>query len=91
MLSCLNLTKGVQMTRTECEELCTTGNERNIGVFTDYHEVENSGESFTIRLLTTAELRKEGIRFRKEPDGDDHDHDDHDDDDDFEDDEKGGG
>ena len=34
------------------------------------------------RLLTKAELKKEGIRFRKEPDDDDDDDDDDGDDDD---------
>ncbi|XP_022809873.1 ran GTPase-activating protein 1-like [Stylophora pistillata] len=74
----LNL-KGVQMTRTEFEELSTVVNERNVYVNTDYHRYRSLFETGINRLRTKAELKKEGIRFRNEPDDDDEDDEDNDD------------
>ncbi|XP_022807647.1 uncharacterized protein LOC111344666 [Stylophora pistillata] len=52
--------KGVQMTKTEFEELSTAVNERNVYLDTDYH----------------AELKETEVRFRDESDGDNDDDDD---------------
>ncbi|XP_066019787.1 NLR family CARD domain-containing protein 4-like [Pocillopora verrucosa] len=76
--------KCVQMTKTETEELCTAVNGRNIILSTDYQEGEVKGGRWIDRRLTKAELKKRGIRFRREQDGDDDDDDDNDDDDDEE-------
>ena len=49
---------------------------------------EKAGEEWIYRPLTKAELKKNGIRFRKEQEGDDDDDDDDDDDNDDDDDEE---
>ena len=46
--------------------------------------IERAGERLINRRLTKAELKKKGIRFRKQQDGDDDDDDNNDDDDDEE-------
>ncbi|XP_066019797.1 NLR family CARD domain-containing protein 4-like isoform X2 [Pocillopora verrucosa] len=73
---------GVQMTETEIEELCTAVKGRGITLSTDHHVIEKAGVRLISRRLTKAELKKKGIRFRKEQDGDDDDDDDDDNDDD---------
>ncbi|XP_066019784.1 NLR family CARD domain-containing protein 4-like isoform X2 [Pocillopora verrucosa] len=69
-LHCLSLLS-VKMTKTEIEELCTAVKGRGINLFTDYHAFRVGGKGMIYRLHTKAELKKKGIRFRKEPDDDD--------------------